>query len=332
MALGVRYRRLVAAAALLASASAAPGQVRAWLEWADSEFPGTLGGWIEIVGYQQGMGVGLSTPPEPGVPIPPPQVSAVTIQMRAGPLAPRIFQTLANGTNLSRLRLHLVVPGAGPTPLVAFEVAWNDVWIQSAELAVASDAPLLTFAFTGARQAYRTTAILPDGSSDGIWETTYDLEEAISTVSRNGTNLVPGAYHDDSPPPIDGDGDGLPDSWERDNGLDPNVRGDADLDPDGDGLSSRLEYLAGTNPRQATSRLSLGLDPMTEEGGFRIMVAVGGGRRVELRRSSTPGADRETGGEVVGVIEESFGGNDDGFFVSFADADRVFDWIRVTLP
>ena len=49
----------------------------------------------------------------------------------------------------------------------------------------------------------------------------------------------------------------MPDDWETAYGLNPNDPGDADLDADGDGMSNLQEYLAGTNPRDASSNLRL---------------------------------------------------------------------------
>ena len=46
----------------------------------------------------------------------------------------------------------------------------------------------------------------------------------------------------------DDDGDGIADSWETDNGLDPTDPSDAGLDPDGDGLTNLEEFGQGTDP------------------------------------------------------------------------------------
>ena len=51
----------------------------------------------------------------------------------------------------------------------------------------------------------------------------------------------------------DTDGDGIPDSWETQYGLNPNNPADANLDLDSDGLSNLQEYLAGTNPTNPNS-------------------------------------------------------------------------------
>jgi hypothetical protein len=49
----------------------------------------------------------------------------------------------------------------------------------------------------------------------------------------------------------DFDRDGLPDSWEVANGLDPTQPGDASQDPDGDTLTNLSEFQVGANPRDA---------------------------------------------------------------------------------
>ena len=61
-------------------------------------------------------------------------------------------------------------------------------------------------------------------------------------------------------PVLDFDGDGLPDAWELANGLDATdatgVNG-PNGDPDGDHLTNLQEFIAGTNPQDATSYLKI---------------------------------------------------------------------------
>ncbi len=69
----------------------------------------------------------------------------------------------------------------------------------------------------------------------------------------------------------DADGDGLPDAYESEHGLDPAFAGDAEADLDADGLSNLEEREAGTDPRRADTdddfvpdglEVALGTDPL----------------------------------------------------------------------
>jgi hypothetical protein len=57
---------------------------------------------------------------------------------------------------------------------------------------------------------------------------------------------------------IDDDGDGIPRSYEEANGMSDSDPTDALLDVDGDGFNAKQEYLAGTDPRDASSVLKPG--------------------------------------------------------------------------
>lgn len=73
----------------------------------------------------------------------------------------------------------------------------------------------------------------------------------------NWTAASPNAGRGDGTTVLDTDHDGIPDSWELANGLNPKDPNDAALDADGDGLSNLQEYLAGTNPHDGSSALRL---------------------------------------------------------------------------
>jgi hypothetical protein len=82
---------------------------------------------------------------------------------------------------------------------------------------------------------------------------TYEVEV------RDGTNSTGGSSSASAVITVltDTDSDGLPDAWENAFGLSGDDPADAALDGDGDGLSNRQEYAAGTNPTDETSALKL---------------------------------------------------------------------------
>jgi hypothetical protein len=65
----------------------------------------------------------------------------------------------------------------------------------------------------------------------------------------------------------DTDSDGMPDTWETAHGFQPGAPSDADFDADDDGMPNATEYLAGTDPTDSASRLSITGVAVTEDGG-----------------------------------------------------------------
>jgi hypothetical protein len=117
-----------------------------------------------------------------------------------------------------------------------------------------------------------------------------DLHEVRAThqrgdISLTDTRLVkaaPGAI-------VDSDGDGLPDYWEIQNGLDPNnpdgIEGDKG-DRDGDGVSNALEFLADLNPNDATEGI-VAVTPLISRSGatWQLQLRTIPNRRYQFEKS-----------------------------------------------
>jgi len=78
-----------------------------------------------------------------------------------------------------------------------------------------------------------------DLKHDGTGDTNGDGQDDLTEYQRNDDATTPLVRDDDQ--------DGMPDSWERNNGLDP-TRDDSAEDPDGDGLTNIVEFQYRTKP------------------------------------------------------------------------------------
>jgi len=86
----------------------------------------------------------------------------------------------------------------------------------------------------------------------------------------------------------DADGDGVADVWETAHGLNTNSFADAALDSDGDTMSNRAEFIAGTDPTNVASYLKI--DSITTGGGASLTFGAISNRTYSVQYSDVVGS------------------------------------------
>lgn len=127
-----------------------------------------------------------------------------------------------------------------------------------------------------AQEAFETVlasagATLPKRDSVDVRVT--EMVRTGKTTTENGivdsidqVGGYPEYTFDPSEVPADSDGDGMPDEWETDHGLDSSDGSDGAQDSDGDGYTNVEEFLNGTDPQEKIDYTNLGnnLDTISE--------------------------------------------------------------------
>jgi Zn-dependent metalloprotease len=113
----------------------------------------------------------------------------------------------------------------------------------------------------------------------------------LAFTPPSGTNAptLSSVWHVGEDPAVasrDTDGDGLPDGWERQHGLNPADPADATADSDGDGLNNADEFASGADPQSVVSNFDVKQIQRTATG-VRVRFAAPAGRRCQLERTGS---------------------------------------------
>jgi hypothetical protein len=123
--------------------------------------------------------------------------------------------------------------------------------------------------------------------------------------NADGTAIVDVGAFEHVAAEADSDGDGMPDGWEIEHGLDPTLA-DADADADHDGARNWQEHTAGTHPLRAESVLRLAMTMGAAFEKVTLRWEGMGGRRYAVEASSTLAG--EAGWQVITNALAGLGG------------------------
>ncbi len=107
---------------------------------------------------------------------------------------------------------------------------------------------IVSYVWTIEDEEYNGEEIDHEFSSNGTYDVTLTVEDEAGNTDSDTVHIT--VQREDEK---DSDGDGMPDVWEKRNGLDPDDPSDATNDKDDDGYSNLKEYEKGTDPTESES-------------------------------------------------------------------------------
>ena len=205
-----------------------------------------------------------------------------------------------------QLKYHIVAGSAGPDPaantVVTLPVPSGTAFVSSSPATTTQTPTQLTYALgtiaNGSSTAIDLLVSVFSATTNPISLTAAITSDALDTNTANNSSTLT------TPVLADSDRDGMPDTWELDHGFDPNNAADALLDFDGDGFTNLQEYVAGTDPRQPTSRLSV--RPVVSGNDVQIIFPTVSGKVYRVERTNDLSIANWTTftGDVIGTGNE----------------------------
>jgi len=232
-------------------------------ESTDPAYPG----WIGVSSYAHRLGV---APPEDLVPG---HFGDLVITKQVDRASPLLALRCAENARIASGKLEFFKVAVDAVRFYAIEL-WG-VRVRSVDQqrtkgeTTLGDLVLETVALSYERIQWSYTQVTPLGETGAQYTAYWDsIADGGGYSETEGPDTDGDGLPDVSDP--DDDGDGMPDAYEVANGLDRTVP-DAGLDPDGDGLTSRQEYIAGTRANDPDSVLRVSfLCPGAEPGSAEL--------------------------------------------------------------
>jgi type VI secretion system secreted protein Hcp len=228
----------------LALAAPARGQGQMFLKVGDirgASLDSRHAGESEISSWSWGFGRSVNRLAGGAVSVSAPLMTSVTISKRMDRATPELMTACASAQRMNRA---IITMRSGADRVVEFcRVVLEDVTVVNVTEAAGSDGPPTeTLQLNFSRVGIEYISIV-SGAPGPVSDFGWDLRTA-ALAGLSFPPVIP-AYDKDS------DGDGMPDWWEIEFGLDP-LTPDGGADADQDGATNLEEFLAGTNPKIAT--------------------------------------------------------------------------------
>jgi type VI secretion system Hcp family effector len=198
--------------------------------------------WIQVDSFSYGVAKATNSTP---------RHSAVFVAKQTDKASPKLAELCNKGHRIPSVKIEFT-KSAGSQLTRYYQIALKDALVSTYDSGSGGDRPTETVSFVYSRIDWTYTEFDTRDVAVTNRAAYWDLSKGVGgqSVTPVGQDTDGDGIPDVDDP--DDDNDGMPDSYEQAFGLNP-LLNDANQDLDGDRMTNYEEYVAGTDPSQATS-------------------------------------------------------------------------------